>query len=52
MKNLTTLPGVPDSRTVTLGTFDDELFKLPSPQSEVSVHGTAACRSFIANNIL
>ncbi|PMD43585.1 hypothetical protein L207DRAFT_300657 [Hyaloscypha variabilis F] len=34
MKNLTTLPGAPDSRTVTLGTFDDELFKLPSAQSE------------------
>jgi len=37
MKNLTTLPGAPDSRTITLGTVDDGLFPILSPQSDVSV---------------
>jgi hypothetical protein len=36
MKNLTTLPGAPESGTVTRGSVDDGLFPLLSRKSDVS----------------
>jgi hypothetical protein len=36
MKNLTALPGAPESRTVTRGSVDDGLFPLLSRKSDVS----------------